>query len=676
MQRSSSMTVVVTAICLWGVSSSAVAADSSAHASVGDALQQVKGDESSWNVCCLFAFGIQIGIPERQLMEAWPGVNWDSLPPVVLETLRKGSNGIPAWLACANDSRLTQIVENDLFGGGSSKDARRLKCSTAALRVLETLVPSGAFKGAPDAQPALSEFLKKTFLSWEQSCHGQPANERMRQWFEQAGEAERRMFLAVVIQTRHSPAYPLLEASFLKRAANPDPFLYLEVAAYIRHRCAGVRDFYRQIATELSRHKTDSHDFDNFLQSWDLLTKYGALEDAIQEWLAGRVGLDVVAAVLGLSIDQPWAYHSMPVEATAVHRPVMEANLCALVAAAERERALDKRISLLNLANSAAELIVTVAARSRETDRQPDPRFDSPSWRPTVAQLRELITDTRLSIDRDIVTTPSERAAGVVWSIWGEMRLRGDDWRNEQVDFHFGSTRSLAVDIVNDLFAHPDGLTPQKFPESDAVALAKRFTTGNAVDRRKQLSAMPWDKRILFQAQAERDSELGVRVWSRMMELVEWQHAESNCPAGFGKLWEDQLAKKKLDETTWAALRNWILAEAKAERYWSIIGDTSPCRPGITLYVLPSPTQFTSDGKQSVLKIQLAGKMFFESEKESYRITASGLARIPSPADNSVPNVKWPSPIEAIATQSQSTANDMPRVSGLMVDMFVMPPKP
>jgi hypothetical protein len=67
---------------------------------LGDALITVDGDADRWGHCCLFAFGIEIGIPERTLLDAWPGAKIESLPPKVLETLRQGSDGISAWFSC------------------------------------------------------------------------------------------------------------------------------------------------------------------------------------------------------------------------------------------------------------------------------------------------------------------------------------------------------------------------------------------------------------------------------------------------------------------------------------------------------------------------------------------------------------------------------------------------
>ncbi len=89
------------------------------------------------------------------------------------------------------------------------------------------------------------------------------------------------------------------------------------------------------------------------LKLWPLLVKNDNLDGDIKDWLAGRIDFGTLSEIVERSVDQPWAYHSMPVEAVAVGRPIVEANLRSLVATAAREQPLEKRLPLIAIAEEA-----------------------------------------------------------------------------------------------------------------------------------------------------------------------------------------------------------------------------------------------------------------------------------------------------------------------------------
>lgn len=663
------------------------AADVKANA-LADALITVDGDADRWGHCCLFAFGIEIGIPERALLDAWPGAKIESLPPKVLETLRQGSDGISAWFSCVNDQRPTGIRENDLFGGGSSKKAKRLTCSYAARMAVRVLFPIKARQPVAKTRAELIARMSKMTSDWEKECRGLAPGDRLRKWFDRSDVAMQRMLLALAIQTDYAPAWPLLEDSFLGRAKQPEPFLLLEISAYIRHRRKAAAKFESQVTAKLAHQplKDETPQMKDALQFvvglWPLLVKNDNLDGDIQDWLAGRIDLRTLSELAERSVDQPWAYHSMPVEAVAVGRPVEEANLRSLLAAAARERSLERRLPLLALAEDATHVLKHVITRTDTVSRRPLSSSDASEWKATVAHLRDLLDDQRIAIGRRAVRTPAEAAAQIVWLLWGPntdhmatlFHGAPRDWRGIEIDGAFHSTRTLMVEAARDFLNHPEGIKPAGFPSAEAAQLAAQFTTGSAVDWRKKLDALRWDQRLLVQAQLQHDKELAVRFWPRLVELVDYQVVEPAKSSAFEALWHDNLAGRRLDATTWAALQDWIVAESRTGRWWLLIGESSPCRPGVSLYLFQPagkpplephdkrPSQ--ADGKAPAnppgpaFESELDGRVSFFTRPERYYIKPTGLERVPPKKDDFVDQSQFPSPVEALAQQAKRTAKD------------------
>jgi hypothetical protein len=650
--------------------------------SLADALIAVDRDENTWGHRCLFAFGLEIGIPERTLMEAWPGARLESLPPKVLETLRQGPAGISAWMSCLKDQRPTGIAENDLITGGSSTAAKKLTCRDAALLALRSVVPLKSLPAALDKEAIVAR-VSKIAPDWEKECRSLSPAERMRKWFDGSDDNMRRMFLALAIQMRYAPAYPLLEAGFLSRAKQPEPFLMLEVSAYVRHRRKAAAAFESQVAAAI-RQKPLNNDMQFLLKQWQMLVKNADLEGDIQDWLAGKIDLRTLGELVERSVDQPWANHSVPIEAVAVGRPIAEANLRSLLAAADRERPLEKRFPLLLLAQEETHILKHVITRTDSLARRPLSRSDAAEWKDMIVHLRALVDDRRITLGRRSATTPGETAAQVVWLLWGPntdhmatlFHGAPPDWRGDEIDPAFGSTRSLLVEAAQEFLAHPAGIRPQALPTAEAARLAKQFDSGKAVDWRKRLDALRWDQRLLVQVEAKHDNEFAVRLWPRLVEFVDYQIAAPAKSASFDALWRDKLADHNLDATTWAVLGDWVVAEARADRWWMLIGESSPCRPGVSLYAFQARRKRPANSPFPTFEAEIDGRISFFTRPDRGRITPTGLEPLPAKKDDFVDYSKYPTPVEALALQSKRTAKDHElNTRGFTFHMMALPGK-
>lgn len=671
-------------VCAARAGAADTAIDSKALA---DALVEVSGDEDTWfRSAGLLAFSLEIGVPEERFRETHPGAQLDKLPAPVLPALRQHVASINAWSGCFGDKRETQIVENDLFGGGSSKDAKKKTCEQVASLIVANLLPAKRLAGMGKDETENYELMAKEAAEWEKLLRGKPADERMKAWFDGTNDLQRRHFLALVIEMAHKPAYRLLEADFAKRAKAADVYLYLELSAYFRHRRAAGQKLYQQLVPVLRKQPFESGppaEQQFFFDMWKLLTDYDTLEAAIADCQAGRLKLDELAELLNRSIDQPWAYHSMGLEPVSVFRPTMEQNLKALVAAAAREQDLTKRMALLELGLNATRLLNTVIGRTDEVERRPAPRSDSAEWRPMVEQLRELFKDDRVMFEGESLTTPGERAAGIVWELWKPEEQQYDaktktysrDWRTDTLHSLARTARSLKIPAAEYFLTQPDGVEQETYPEQKAAAVAAKFVDGDAAAWRKQLANLPWSERLMLMAEAKRDKKLAFRMWKRLVEFVDWTGAAPNKPNSFAEVWRNMLAGEKLSAATWQALQDWIVAEARAGRYWTIVGETSPVRPGISLFVLPTSPQVRGDYAVPELHtgIRSDGIMLFP-ERERFRITSDKLEAIIKERNKELS--ARPTPIAAIVEQNAKQQGDEELCDeGFALRLIVLPPK-
>lgn len=655
---------------------------------LADSLVVVDGDENAWfRGAGLLAFSLEIGIPEAKFREAHPGAQLDRLPVAVRDALHRHIEGIGVWTGCFGDKRKTRIVENDLFGGGSSKNAKKKTCEDVASIIVASLLPTKLLAGMGDDGAKNRELIVKAAGDWANRLRGKPADERMKAWFEEAGDAQRRLFLALAIQMSHAPAYPLLEAEFVRRAKAADAFLYLELSAYFRHRRAQGKKLYAQLEPVLRKQPFKDGppgEQEFFLDVWKLLTDYDTLDAAIADWQAGRLELSKLAELFERSIDQPWAYHSMGVEPVSVFRPTTERNLKTLIATAAREPDLNRRVALLDLASEAAHLLKVVTARTDEIEQHPVPRSDAAEWKQPIQQLRELFKDDRVLFHETSLVTPGEMAADVVWELWQPKEQQQDakhetwlrDWRLDAL-LLVRTARSLKIPAAEYCLSQPDGVAPETYPEKQAAAIAARLVEGHAAAWRKQLDALPWNERLMLLTEAKRDPKFAFRMWPRLVEFVDWTGVAKNEPASFVELWRDKLAGKKLEEATWQALQDWIVAEARGNRYWMIVGETSPVRPGISLYILPAPSEVAKNEyalPELRTHIQSDGISIY-TKIERFRISAGTLEEVVTKEERERFKT-LPRPILAIMEQNAKQEGDEELCTdGFTMRMTVLPPQ-
>lgn len=654
---------------------------------LADALVTVKGDTNKWfGGPVLLALASELGITEERFRQTHPGAELEKLPAVVLATLRHGSAGIPTWIDCLDDQRATGVIENDLFNGGSSKDAKPITCGDAAGAVIALLVPSGKLHQLDGKGTEDRSLVKKAASEWHERLLGMAPEQRMKAWYEAADESERRLLLALAIQTSHAPAYPTLEASFLERAKKPDDFLYLELSAYFRHRRAAGKKLYEQVLATMPKPQPGqgrADDRELFAAMWKLLTDYDTLEPAINDWLTGKLPLGQLSELLTRSTDAPWAYHSMGIEPASVFRPTQEQNLRALVAAASREQDADKREALLSLGSEAASNLVSIIDHINPNDRLPPPRSDAEEWQPVVAQLRALFRDNRQVLVGDSITSPAEQAAEIVWDLWGPKEQTYDattetylrDWRREAFfRFDGGSCRSLLVPAAEEFISRPSGVKSLPYPEQEASALAREFADGDALAWRKKLEPMRWDRQLLLQSQAKKDSNFANHIWSRLVEFVDWTGASPGEPKSFEIVWRDKIAGRKLDESTWRALQSWLISEANDQRYWTIVAESHPVRPGITVNV--HPTKMLGDTKNShpVLLNYIRSGGLSLGKKESFQIVSNKLHEFV--LDDEKDNQDRLRPLAAITERLKGKADDqLFSDRGFVLRMIVLPPR-
>lgn len=648
---------------------------------LADALVTVTVDEMKWiRGVALLPFAVEIGIPEDRFRESQPGAEFTSLPKPVLTALQRGTDALPAWRECLKDERLTGISENDLFGGGSSEKARKISCADAAATVVFAMVPMSEFKGLSRDRKANLPVYEAGATRWEARVRGMTPAERTKAWFEGANENERRRFLAVAIGLRNAAAYPLIETDFRERSRSPDVYLLMEYSAYVRHRRAAVKDFTGEFTASLRKAKWEGKDEggqDFFFAMWKLLTEYDSLEPAVNRWRKGELDLQTLHTLLERSIDRPWAYHSMPLEPASAFRPTMEQNLRTLVAAAVEERDLEKRLQLLQMGGEASSLLMEVIGRVTDTEKRPLAACDAAEWKLMIIQLRELFRDQRPYDDGRSLNTPAHAAASIVYELWWP-RGKGHDWRDDAIRFTEPSLRAISLALAEDMLAHPAGSEPQDYPEGEAATLTKSLVEGNAAAWRTQLASLRWDQRLLAQGEVEKNREFALRLWPRLMEFVEWSGATANEPASFAALWQNELAGRSIDEKTWKSLQDWLVAEARAQRYWTVIGESFPIRPGLTLYVLRTSSKDNEpEARQedAVLRTNVGGGYSFYSQVERLRITADGVEEIAA-APNDGPPPGTPKPLEALRRQGTLTEKDRGRATnGFVLRMMVIPPQ-
>jgi hypothetical protein len=130
-----------------------------------------------------------------------------------------------------------------------------------------------------------------------------------------------------------------------------------------------------------------------------------------------------------------------------------------------------------------------------------------------------------------------------------------------------------------------------------------------------------------------------------------------------------------LEEATWQTLQDWIVAEARGNRYWMLVGETSPVRPGISLYVLPAPSEPRNENAVPDLRthIQSDGISIY-TRIERFRIGANALKEVVTKEEERFKTL--PRPILAIMEQNAKQEGDEELCTdGFTLQMIVLPPQ-
>jgi hypothetical protein len=621
-------------VILVGIAAIGPSRGRAAEVTLTEALPQVEGWVDEWSACfAQYALAAQLGVPDEQFRACYPGVRWQNVPPRVIEALRAGSAAIPEWLACLDDPRASKVVEYDPEHFTPERN-RRVTCGNLALNVVALLVPGEAFDDARFIENKDFENLRTAALKWHESVRSAVAPKRLEAWHLQASTRQRLALLAQTIRWRHTIAYPVIEADFLRRAPQPNDSFYREVAAFLRHRRRKGVAFLEQLDGVLPPGRDEVYDT-FYRSSWRLLASYDTMAAVIDDWSAGRVGDDVWGALVASSVNQPWAKHGNSVEPSSVHRAVAEANLRDLVAAAARETRLERRIKLTAAASYTANVVRDETHRSDRWERGPLPRVDAPEWRDTLATLRNLLEDDRLVANVDAPSSPAGDAAEIVIRLWGDRTYANVFWRREEIDWRVEALqkelhgyRRLRVEGARAVLSLPNSFKPEIFPKERAAQLSGLFRDGNAVRWRAQAAALGWEEQLMLQLYASQNRDFAARATPRLLELVEARRSEGGrLPETLETLWRDKLAQLPLDAKTWNVLCEWLVEEVLAGRYWALYLESSISRPGIDLILISGREKLGVEHGTPILAARIAGSAF-PVGREWFEVRRSGLQRV------------------------------------------------
>lgn len=620
---------------------------------LADVLASLQCEELVWVHCSMLGSAVQFGIPTEAVQHATLGFEYESLPRNVFDTLKQGSLGIEAWVGCLHDQRETRIVRRPFFGESSP-----ITVAQAALAVLAVLVPlESADEDEIQDEAEATERLIRRARQWQQEAELLQPNERMTAWFKQANDLQRRRLLVMAIIAKHGPAYPLLEADFLARADNPDDFLLLDVSAYIRHRRTAAEEFRSRIARKLRPKVDEQKRF--FLEVWQLLTRYDTIAPAIDDWVAGRIEFDKLVDLVERSVDMAWAYHSMPIEPVFVHRPIMEANLRDLIGAAHSHSQLEIRWPLLNLAESAASVLSDIILHTSELERTAAPDYQGAEWAKSIEQLRALMADRRSIPIGSQLHSPCTLAARIVLEFWGPSGGRLDpnagevesDWRERESGLYDRSCDSLLLEAAAEALSRPEPTDPLPFPEQRAVELAGHFVEGDAAAFRRRLELLSWQDRLLVHAHAKRNRGFAERMWPLLLQFVDYRggSSELKLPDSFVTLWTEQLAGEELAIDTWKAMQNWMASEEREGRAWHVVGQSFPCRPGITLHVFAAEPYPQATKPEPEVPHTLEVRLFLGTRigEARYQVVPDGVELVEADDDEQAENA-LPPPVELL----------------------------
>ncbi len=563
-------------------------------------MLQIDDTPAAWNRMVQRAFALHVGIPEERLKAAVPGFKWHT-QPVALQPLLSGDPAaLPDLISLLNDRRATHM--------NSGLDATHVPVSDLAQGLADLLVPSG--RPPKDVIQGVKEWAS-------QSAKLQP-EQRLQPWFNSASDSQRRAAFPYFLFTDHAPAWPLIEKWLLSlEDFNMSWFLS---SAYVRHRREQAAPFLAQLKQKwapLDEEKTEEIWYNVFVvrNGRSLLVEPFTARQRMEQYLEGALTLQDLQEWAIRCIDLPWDYHSSQIEPASMHLSVLDDTLLAALQVALTTSELSGRYRLVKFAESLSSNRSDVIAHS-ERDELPsaaNPKPGDPSQKTLTGCLRGLLADKREVADNFEIVSPAHAAAQIVWRRWGT-NTRGldtvfhgvkPDWRGLALGFPHKS-RQLAIDAALELLDDPTPMKPEPFPKTEATRLCASFTDGSTADWRKRMNALKWDQRLMI-AESTRDDEVfSARLWPHMIEWMEFADAE-HAPMQARKIWKELCEGKVLNLASCTALRDWVRDEAAAGRYWTVVAESFPHEPGLTLHVIATPLEKRTEPFSTEFRFSLDG---------------------------------------------------------------------
>lgn len=586
--------------------------------SVADALVKVKVDVNQWAYFARFAQASQVGVDETRVRDVWPGVRFDALPKRVHKLLQQPVANIPDLIDCLDDGRATGIGRVDLLGN-SDKETPPLTCHEAALQILFSVIPLGDFKPKSERRDeVLDEFTSHAKLWAKEVAKLKPA-QWIERWYAAASHQQRLDFMVLALELEIGEAFPLIEQQFIQRAKEPDDYFTIELWAWCRQRRHKAAKLLKQVKPAIG---PPNQMIEFFCEA---LVKDTSLETSIQQWLAGKLEYRELAFQISVAIDMPWRTHSMKVERTGMHRPVLENQIRTLIGAASQTGQLSKRIDLMKLAKSCASDLHEVLERSEPVYPKQVVPPNAVSMKETCQQLQKILDDNRLAFTGRLLESPASIAAEIVWEFWApndqemDILFRGGkrDWRNGVFDELF-CDRAIRIQAAREILDRKKRLAPEIYPARNAAKVIDSLKGESAAEWRKQLSKLDWEQRLTLWKEAQRNNEFSQRFQTLKFQFVGWEN-RTGVENSFKDVWGPSFQGVNLSVKNWERLKQWLVSETLHKRFWLIVGESHSSAPGITLYLLPDDRYYTrsfrkkAPNKNPRLRLQL-GQFDYQEE--------------------------------------------------------------
>lgn len=551
---------------------------------MSDAVLQVSATPDAWNRMVQRAFALHLGIPEGRLKAAVPSFKWET-PAVVLQPLLSGEPAaLTELIPLLNDRRATRM--------NSGGDATHVAVADLAQGLAGLLVPG---------EPSPKDLAEGVKMWASQSARLNP-EQRLEPWFNAASDSQRITAFAFFLFTDHAPAWPLIEKWLL--SFEDFDMSWFFSSAYVRHRREHAAPFLAQLMQKwapLGKGKAEEIWFNVFVvrNGRSLLVEPFTARQRMQQYVEGALPLQDLQEWATRSIDLPWDYHSMQIEPASMHLPVLDDMLLAALQAALNTNDPARRYQLVQFSDSLSDNRTAIIAHSERDELQSaaNAKPDDPSQKDLTDCLRGLLADKREVTDNFQIVSPAHAAAQIVWRLWGTNTRELDtvfhgvepDWRGLALGFP-REYRQLAIEAAFELLGSQTPMKPEPFPKAEAARLRASFTDGSTADWRKRMNALKWDQRLMISVSARDDEAFSARLWPHMIEWMEFADAE-HAPPQTRKIWKELCEGKVLNLASCTALRDWVRDEAAAGRYWTVVAESFPHEPGLTLHVIAAPEE-------------------------------------------------------------------------------------